>query len=346
MWTPRARHLSFVAALVVGAVVLTSCGSDSGGAAGAGSVTIYSGRNEELIQPILDEFTDATGIDVNVKYGDSADLALLIDEEAAAGNVQPDVFLSQSPGALGFLEQNDRLDTLPQATLDRVPESVRDDAGEWVGFSGRKRTLVYNSELVDEADLPTSVLDMTDPKWKGKIGIAPSNGSFQDFVTAMRITEGDDVTTAWLEGIAANDPLTFPANAAIVAAVGRGEIEVGLVNHYYNYRALAEDPNQPTLNHYFADDDPGSLIIVTGAAPLAGADNADGAVALIDFLLSSEGQQYFAEQTFEYPLTIGEALPAGIPPIDFSQAGSVRFEDLGDALATTRQMIADAGLEG
>ncbi len=350
------RHLSVATALLFG-LTLAACGSDSGSGGGdgdgggggggdAGSVTIYSGRNEELIQPILDDFTEATGVTVEVKYGDSADLALLIEEEAAADNVQPDVFLSQSPGALGFLEQNDRLDSLPQATLDLVPAAVRDDAGEWVGFSGRKRTLVYNSELVDEADLPSSVLDMTDPTWSGRLGVAPSNGSFQDFVTAMRITQGDDVTRTWLEGIAANDPVTFPGNSAIVAAVGRGEIDVGLVNHYYNYSALAEDPTQPTLNHYFADDDPGSLIIVTGAAPITGADNPDGAVELIEFLLSSQGQQYFAEQTFEYPLTIGEPLPAGIPPIDFSEAGSVRFEDLGDALATTRQMIADAGLEG
>ncbi len=362
-----------VAALAVFSLVTTACGSDdtsnddttdsdasgdtdgttvdagsasSGASADADSVTIYSGRNEDLIQPILDRFTETTGIDVNVKYGDSADLALLIDEESAADNVQADVFLSQSPGSLGFLEQNGRLATLPDDTLALVEETVRDDAGKWIGFSGRQRVLVYNTELVDESELPDSVFDLTDPEWHDRIGVAPSNGSFQDFVTAMRATEGDDVTMEWLEGLAANDPVSYPKNSAIVAAVGRGEVDVGLVNHYYNYRALEEDPSQPSANHHFPNDDPGAVLIVTGAAVLDGTDRAGVAALLIEFLLSSEGQQYFAAETFEYPLAIGEAPPANLPPLDFGAVGAVAFEDLAGGLEQTRQMIADAGLEG
>jgi iron(III) transport system substrate-binding protein len=355
----RSRPLAgVIAALTALSLVAAACGSDdsSGESSGdtsngdstqsADSVTIYSGRNEDLIQPILDQFTDVTGIDVNVKYGDSADLALLIDEESAADNVQADVFLSQSPGSLGFLEQNDRLATLPNETLAMVESSVRDDEGEWIGFSGRQRVLVYNTELVAESELPDSVFDLTGPEWEDRVGVAPSNGSFQDFVTAMRATEGDDVTMEWLEGLAANDPVSYPKNSAIVAAVGRGEVDVGLVNHYYNYRALEEDPNQPSANHHFPNDDPGAVLIVTGAATLAGTDRPDVAALLIEFLLGPEGQQYFAAETFEYPLAIGEPPPANLPPLDFSTIGAVPVEDLAGGLERTRQMIADSGLEG
>lgn len=344
---PLATAVAVVATL---GLFAGACGSDDSSASDssgeADSVTIYSGRNEDLIQPILDQFTEATGIGVEVKYGDSADLALLIDEESAADNVQADVFLSQSPGSIGFLEQGDRLATLPDETLALVEESVRDDEGKWIGFSGRQRVLVYNTELVDPADLPESVFDLTEPQWKGQVGVAPSNGSFQDFVTAMRATEGDDVTMAWLEGLADNDPVSYPKNSAIVAAVGRGEVEVGLVNHYYNYRALEEDPGQPSANHHFPNDDPGATLIVTGASILNGTDRAAVAAQLIEFLLSPEGQQYFAAETFEYPLAIGEPPPANLPPLDFAALGAVPFEDLAGGLEQTRQMIADSGLEG
>lgn len=337
----RYRARGVFAAVVAVGLLAASCGGDDGD-----SVTIYSGRNQELIQPILDEFSEETGIKVNVKYGDSADLALLIDEEAAAQKTKADVFLSQSPGSLGFLETDGRLAALPQSTLELVPETVRDENERWIGFSGRQRVLVYNTDLIDEADLPSSVFDLTQPEWNDKVGVAPNNGSFQDFVTAMRSSEGDDVTLEWLEGIADNDAVTYPKNSAIVAAVGRGEIEVGLVNHYYNYRALAEDPNVPSANHQFAPGDPGSLLIVTGAAIIEGTDRADFAAQLINFLLGPQGQQYFATETFEYPLAIGEEPPAAIESIEFGDVSGFSYSDLGGGLEQTRIMIAESGLEG
>jgi iron(III) transport system substrate-binding protein len=348
----RTRH-TLVAALSLATLTLaaSACGSDDGGQSEtadelAGSVTIYSGRTEELVAPILDEFEEATGIAVEAKYGDSADLALLIEEEAAAGGAKADVFLSQSPGAVGFLGQSDRLAELPADVLDLVPPEVRASDGSWVGFSGRQRVLVYNPELVSEDELPDSVFALTGAEWKGDVGVAPGNGSFQDFVTAMRATEGDEATQEWLNGLAANDPLTYPKNSAIVAAVGRGEVSVGLVNHYYHYRALAEDPSHSTANHQFAPDDPGSILIVTGAATLADSDKPRTAATLIEFLLSDSGQQYFAQETFEYPLALGQEPAPEIPPIEFSDVSGVDYEALGGDLGETRQMIADAGLEG
>lgn len=336
-----ARRIEALAVLVglLALTALAGCGGDD-------KVTIYSGRTEDLIQPILDDFTDATGIEVEIKYGQSADLALLIEEEVSAGKSDVDVFLSQSPGAVGYLDELGMLADLPAEVLALVPSEVADDDGRWVGFSGRQRVLVYNTELVDPSELPSTIAELTDPSWEGRIGLAPGNGSFQDFVTAMRATTGDDATRSWLDGIAANDPVSYENNLAVVSGVARGEVEVGLVNHYYNYRALAEDPDQPTANHQLADGDPGSLLIVTAASIVEGTDQPEAAAELIEWLLGDGGQSYFAEQTFEYPLAIGTEPPSNLPPLDFQDVGGIDFDELGGGLSGTRDMIADAGLEG
>ena len=328
-----------------GAVVLGAAGPATAGDDG-GTVVIYSGRTENLVQPILDRFSEETGIDVEVRYGNTSDLALLIEEE---GDQAPaDVFLSQSPGAVGYLDQRGLLGTLDDAAVDRVPEQFHAGDGSWVGLSGRQRVLAFNPQIVPEEELPSSVLDLTGQEWSGRIGIAPSNASFQDFVSAMRIELGDEATTEWLEGVAANDPVTFANNSAIVAAIGRGEIDVGLVNHYYVFQALAEDPDFPGRNHNFAPDDIGSLVIVTAASVLAGADHADEADALVEFLLSEEAQRYFSDETFEYPLASGVEPAEVLPDIDLAAASDIDldFDDLGADLETTREMIRDAGLEG
>jgi iron(III) transport system substrate-binding protein len=204
--------------------------------------------------------------------------------------------------------------------------------------------LVYNTELVDVTELPTSVFELTDPRWAGKIGLAPSNGSFQDFVSLMRISEGDDATALWLNDIAASGAVAYENNNAIVEAVARGEIEVGLVNHYYNVRRLSEVPDSPTANHYLAADDPGSALIVSGAASVVGGSGPGD--RLIEFLLSAESQRYFADETFEYPLRLGTDPGGGLPSIEFADVSSLDFSVVGAELEGTRQMIVDAGLAG
>lgn len=338
---PRSyRPARFIAVLVAGALMASACsGGDD-----TQTVTIYSGRTENLIGPILDEFVAETGINVRVKYAQSADLALTISEE---GDKSPaDVFLSQSPGAVGFLENAGMLGVIPDDVLDLVPESVRADNGRWIGFSGRKRVLVYNPDLVTEDELPGSIFDLTDPAWSGRLAIAPPNGSFQDFVTALRATDGDDATQAWLEGLAANDVQTFPNNNSIVAAVGRGEIGAGLVNHYYNYRFLAEDPNHNAINHHLDDGDPGSILIITGAAIIEGAEHPEAAAELIKWLLGDSAQRYFADETYEYPLAPGVPTADEVPSASFADVGGIDYGSLGGDLAVTRTMIADAGLDG
>jgi iron(III) transport system substrate-binding protein len=327
------------AALIAFLIIASACTSSD-----EETVTIYSGRTENLIQPILDDFTEATGIEVSVKYDESSNLALLIEEE---GDQSPaDVFLSQSPGAVDFLDSAGLLTELPDSVLNLVSESVRDADGRWVGFSGRQRVLVYNQETLDAGELPSSVFDLADPKWNSRLGIAPANGSFQDFVTAMRGTVGDDQTLEWLKSLASNDAQTYPKNSAIVAAVGRGEIDAGLVNHYYNYRAIDEDPDHPGRNHQFAPDDPGNILIVTGAAVIEGSDNYDNATELIAWLLQEEAQRYFADETFEYPLATGVAPSRDLPPAEFSSVGGLDLGSLSDALEGTSKLIAEAGLDG
>ena len=268
-----------------------------------GTVIVYSGRTEELVKPILDRFSEETGIDVEVRYGNTSDLALLIEEE---GDQAPaDVFLSQSPGAVAYLDERGLLGTLDDEVLALVPEQFHASDGSWVGFSGRQRVLAFNPQILPEDELPASVLDLTGEEWSGRIGIAPSNASFQDFVTAMRLELGDEATTEWLEGIAANDPITYANNAAIVAAIGRGEVDTGLVNHYYVYQAQAEDPDFPGRNHNFAADDIGSLVIVTAASVLAGADHPDEAGELVEFLLERGGPALLLRRDVRIPAGLG-----------------------------------------
>jgi iron(III) transport system substrate-binding protein len=194
------RKTAVVAVALLLALATAGCSSSRD------AMTIYSGRTQNLIGPLLEQFNKETGIAIDVKYGDSAELALLLDEEGE--RTPADIFLSQSPGATGFLAGKGRLGQLEAAVLDKVDERFRNADGRWVGISGRQRVLVYNSEQVAEADLPDSVLELTDERFAGKVAVAPSNGSFQDFVTAMRQLEGEEATAAWLKAMAANEPRT------------------------------------------------------------------------------------------------------------------------------------------
>src|ERR671911_1141827 len=274
--------------------VAAGCGGDDDAAGEDDKLVVYSGREEELVEPLFERFEEETGIDVEVRYGDSAELAATIAEEGE--NSPADVFFAQDPGSLGAVEQEGMLAELPQKLLDRVEPRFRDPEGHWIGTSGRVRVVAYNTDLLSEDDLPDSILGFTDPRWRGKIGSPPTNASFQAFVTAMRLTLGDDQTRDWLEGIKANQPKLYDKNLPTVEAVGRGEIEVGFVNHYYLFLAKEEDPDLPVANHYLGAGDPGALVSVAGVAVLADAEHGDAAERFVEFLLSEEGQRFYAEE--------------------------------------------------
>ena len=320
----------------------TACGSDSADA--GNGLVVYSGRNENLIAPLLEKFTEATGIAVTPRYGGSAELAAQLLEEGSDSPAS--VFLSQDAGALGALEQADRLAPLEKTTLDKVPAKYRSDEGRWVGVSGRSRVLVYDSTAVTEAELPQSVFDLTAPEYRGKVGIAPMNASFQAFVTGMRVTEGEERTKQFLTDLAANDARIYENNIAILQAVNAGEIPFGLANHYYLYERAAEAGGLDELNarnHLFPGDDPGSLVNVAGVAVLAGKPDAR-TQALVDYLLSSEAQTYFAEETKEFPLVAGVSPDVpGLPPLSALQGPDVDLSEL-ESLETSLKLLEEVGL--
>lgn len=309
---------------------------------GRDALTIYSGRDEALVGPLLERFAEAEGVDIDVRYGDSAELALLIEEE---GDASPaDVYFSQSPGAVEYLSANERLAPLDESLLDKVDPGFQGQSGDWVGVTARARVLVYNEDLVDPDDLPDSVLDLPDSEFADSVGLAPSNGSFQDFVTAMRQTEGEEVAASWLEGLAESGAPTFPDNNSIVDAVSRGEIPVGLVNHYYNFRFLEDDPSLPSRNAAFAPGDIGNLLIASPLAVVKTTDQSEEATKLIEFLLNDESMKFFAEETFEYPLVKGIEPSEQLEPLDELPAPQFDIQSLGGGLQGTVELIEQSGL--
>ena len=308
-----------------------------------GTVVVYSGREEELVAPLFEQFEQESGIDVQVRYGDSAELAATIAEEGE--NSPADVYFAQDPGALGAVEEAGLLAELPDELLDRVDERFRDPDGHWVGTSGRARVIVYNTEMVSEDELPESVFDLTAPEWKGKLGVSPTNGSFQAFVTAMRLSEGDEATREWLEGILANEPKIYDGNTPIVEAAAAGEVELGLVNHYYLYVVREEQPDAPIENLYLPGNDPGALVSTAGAAILEDGEHPDEAEQLVDFLLSEVGQRFYAEAAAEaeYPLIEGVEPREGLPPLDELEGPELELDALGPELERTLQLLNEVG---
>ena len=303
-----------------------------------GEITVYSGRSESLVGALIERFEADSGIRVKVRYAGTAELAVAILEEGSRSPA--DLYFAQDAGALGALADAGALVALPSALLDRVDADFRDAAGRWVGTSGRARVLVISPERVPNP--PTSIFDLTDPEWEGRVGWAPANGSFQAFVTAMRQIHGDDVTEQWLRDMIANGVREYPKNSPQVQAVGDGELDIGLVNHYYLYRFLNADPNFPAANHFTDPGEAGALINIAGVALLKASDNRDVALRFIEYLLSEEAQEYFRDQTSEYPLAAGIAARPELVPLDQLNPPSLALTSLAD-LEGTLKLLQEVG---
>jgi len=332
-------------AVVALVLALPACGGggSSGDEVDTDALVIYSGRQEQLVGPIIDRFEQETGIETSVRYGNTAQLAAQLLEEGEGSAA--DVYFSQDGGALGALAKADRLETLPDAVLDRVPEQYRADDGTWVGTSGRARVIVYDPDQVTEDEVPDSIFELTEPQWRGEVGIAPSNASFESFVTAIRVLEGDDRAREWLEGMAANEVQRFDNNVLVLNAAEDGVIALGLINHYYWYQQVAEEGAAavPARLKFLPGGDPGALVNVAGVGVLRGSDQAQQAQRFVEFLLAEQAQTFFAEETKEYPLVEGVEAVDGLPPLDTLQAPDIDLSDL-DTLEETLQMIEEAGL--
>ena len=303
----------------------------------AQTLTIYSGRNEAFVGPVVAAFEAATGMDVEVRYGDTAPLVAQILEEGS--NSPADLLLAQDAGALGAMAAAGMLAPLPREILSQVDARFRSSQGLWVGVTGRARVLVVGPDL---DDLPTSVFELTEERFRGRVGWAPGNGSFQAFVTAMRVIYGEARASEWLRAMVANDTRVYPKNTPIVEAVGRGEIDIGLVNHYYLYRFTAENPDFSARNLFLSDADIGALVNVAGAAVVASSDRQIVAQHFIAFLLSPLAQRHFAAEVNEYPLVPGVLANPELPPLNQLATPDIDLAALSD-LETTLELLLDTG---
>jgi iron(III) transport system substrate-binding protein len=340
------RLLKISLALAVSGLLLSGCAAQNE------TLTIYSGRDEGLIQPLIDQFVEETGIAVEVRYGSTAELAAQLLEEGA--NSPAHVYLAQDAGALGAVAKAGRFAVLPNELTSQVESIYSAADGRWVGLSGRARVLVYDPAKVTP---PASVLELANPEWAGRIGIAPANASFQSFVTALRIVEGEQVARDWLAGMKRN-AVIFERNSAIRDAVEAGTLDAGLTNHYYWY-AMGRELGFENISSrlaYFTPGDVGNLINVAGAGVISGREGGAGidtpAERFIEFMLSETGQRYFAEQTSEYPLASGVGLPSVLAelsgefrllPLAQIATPAIDLSDL-DTLERTLELIRESGL--
>ena len=323
---------------------------------GPGKLVIYSGRKESLVGPIIDQFSQATGIEVAVKYGSSAPLAALLLEE---GDKTPaDIFYAQDPGAIGSVENmlqpisTDILmntvtaDDGTTSKVNVVPAWAKSPQDLWTGITGRARVVVYNTAELSESDLPGSMQGFCDAKWKGRIGWAPSNSSFQTMITAMRQQWGEEKTKSWVECIRDNDAKVYPKNTPQVEATAKNEIDVGFVNHYYLYKFVldkAEGDQFAARNYHPRDGGPGAMIMVSAAGILTTSENAENAEKFIRFMTSTVAQGYFANSTREYPLVSGVKTHPLITPFDDINNPGIPLASLSD-IAGSAKILKEAGV--
>ena len=330
------RRLASITMLL--ALVTAACSFGSGDE----TLTVYSGRSEDLIGPLIEQFEEETGIDVAVRYGGSAEIAATLLEEG--GNSPADVVFTQDPASIGSVALAGMLSRLPAEIVALVPERLSDTDDRWVGVSGRARTVVFDTTRHEPSDFPDTEDGLAEPLWAGKVAIAPVNGSFLAFVAAKILLDGEDATLDWLEGMAANVAPIYPNNSSIVSAVAAEQLDSGMVNHYYLLRLLIDQPDAAAANYFFPTASAGSLVMPAGVGIIATTDKTEDAERFVEYLLSEEAQRYFATETFEYPLLPGIPADPRLPPIESIPAPEIDLSDLATVLDLATDLVAEAGL--
>jgi iron(III) transport system substrate-binding protein len=308
------RPLAAATSLALIAPMLTACGLFGGD-----KLVIYNAQHEQLLKEIAPAFEDATGIEVELRNGSDLELSNQLVQEGDASNA--DVFLTENSPAMSQVEAAGLFAELPSDILDVIPATYRPQSGLWTGFVARSTVLVYNTDLVDESELPASIMDLADPEWAGRISFSPTGADFQAIVAAVLEIEGEDATRAWLEGIKENGTV-YDGNNVVLESVNSGESEIGIVYHYYWERDRAEggEVSDHSEQYYFTDQDPGAFVSVSGAGVLDSSDMKDEAEQFVEFLVGEEGQQILAESyALEYPLN---------PDITLEQEGVKPFTEL------------------
>lgn len=341
-WQIRAVVLLVTVGLAITGCGTATAGSNSGAANDSTSIVVYVGRNEEHVRPLVETFESETGHSVAARYGSTGELATTILRE---GDASPaDVFFAQDPVYIGALADAELLASLPDDIVDRVPDGISGANNVWVGVTARRRVMAYNPTFVAESDLPQSIDELTEPSWRGRVGLAPTHSSFVSFIASMIASEGEDSTRAWLESIAENDPVLFSGNHEIVEAVAAGDLDVGLVNHYYALQMATERGFADVENNSFSAGDPGDVLMPTTIGMLESSTHQNVALDFIRFMLRDSSQRHFLSEVKEYPLVEGIGTPPGEYPLDVELIRGMHLDAVGDNLTAATTLIAQAGL--
>lgn len=305
----RKVTLAFGAGLTALALLLSACGGKTAAPsadAETKELVVYTGRNETLVKPVFEAFEKATGVKVTHKAAGATELANLIMEEKS--DPKADIYLANDAGALEKLRMEKALEVYTSDNLKKVPDDLKAADNSWYAVTARARVIMYNKTLVTEAELPKSLKDLADPKWKGQIGMATgANESVIANVTALRVTEGDQAAEKFLTDLKNNGLKIYKGHGDVRKAVGKGEIKLGWVNHYYYHLQTHEAEGNNVGVIYPDQDGAGATVNIAGAAIVKGAKNMANAKKFMDFLLTPETQKLFAELNYEMPVLPGVA---------------------------------------
>jgi iron(III) transport system substrate-binding protein len=309
------------------------------------TLTLYSGQHEQTTGKLVAAFTRQTGIKVKVRSDDEAVLAQQIAQE---GDRSPaDAFFTENSPPLVQLDEQGLLSPVNASTLAAVPAKYSAPTKDWVGVSARVSALVYNTDALSAAQLPTSVTDLADPKWAGKLSISPGETDFQPIITSVERQYGHDAAEKWLAAIKKNaGSHVDPDNEALVANVNKGITDIGLINHYYWYRLRAElgQAKMHSKLAYFAPGDAGFLVDVSGAGILKSSPHQAEDQQLLAFLVSASGEKVLADSdSFEYPVGSDVAANPALTPFATFKPKDLTITQLGDGKAAVR-LLQDAGL--
>ena len=343
---PR-RILMSIVPVALAAIALSGCAAGTSGGGESTDVSddalvVYNAQHEQLTEEWVAAFTEETGIEVVLRSGNDSELGNQLVEEGSASRA--DVFLTENSPAMSLVENEGLFAPVDQSTLDLVPEQYRPASGLWTGIAARSTVFVYNPELLEESELPASLLDLQDDAWKGRWGAAPGGADFQAIVSAMLELTGSDATAEWLDGMKQNATV-YQNNIATMKAVNAGEVPGGVIYHYYWYRdqdGTGENSSNTKL-HYFGNQDPGAFVSVSGAGVLKSSTHQDEAQQFLEFLAGATGQQILGGgYSFEYPVASGVPAKHPLPPLDSLDAPAIDPSTLNGPEVI--DLMTDAGL--
>ncbi|NNG41288.1 iron ABC transporter substrate-binding protein [Flexivirga sp. ID2601S] len=316
--------------------------SSSAAAKPTGAITVYNAQHESLGKEWIDGFTKATGVKVNVRNGSDTEMA---NQIVAEGKASPaDVFLTENSPSMTIVENKGLFAKVDANTLADVPQQYRPSTGMWTGIAARSTVFAYDKSKLKPNQLPASIMDLAKPEWKGRWGASPSGADFQAIVSAMLQLKGKDATLAWLRAMKTNAK-PFKGNSTVMKAVNSGQIDGGVIYHYYYFgdQAKTGENSKNVGLHYFGKQDPGAFVSVSGGGVLKSSKNPTAAQAFLNYVVSKQGQEVLQNGTsFEYP--VGSQVPANSKLKPLSQLGAPAVDPAKLNSPEVVTLMQDAGL--